>query len=84
MLEISYRSTFSSSRRLCFGCCSFSLCLPTIDDIYGERVTRKIESLGIDEVVTAPASPWQNAYVERVIGTIRRGFIDHVYLPKAA
>jgi transposase InsO family protein len=37
------------------------------DGIYGERVTRRIESLGIDEVVTALASPWQNAYVERVI-----------------
>ena len=33
------------------------------DGIYGERVTRRIESLGIDEVITAPASPWQNAYV---------------------
>jgi transposase InsO family protein len=48
------------------------------DCIYGERVTRKIESLGIDEVVTAPASPWQNAYAERVIGTVRRELIDHV------
>jgi hypothetical protein len=48
------------------------------DGIYGERVTRRIESLGIDEVVTAPASPWQNVYVERVIGTLRREFFDHV------
>ena len=48
------------------------------DGIYGERVTRRIESLGIDEVVTAPASPWQNAYVERVIGTLRRELLDHV------
>jgi transposase InsO family protein len=48
------------------------------DGIYGERVTRRIESLGIDEVVTAPASPWQNAYVERVIGTLRRELFDHV------
>jgi len=29
------------------------------DGIFGERVTRRIESLGIDEVITAPASPWQ-------------------------
>jgi len=48
------------------------------DGIYGERVTRRIESLGIDEVVTAPASPWQNAYVEQVIGTLRRELFDHV------
>jgi hypothetical protein len=48
------------------------------DGIYGERVTRRIESLGIDEVITAPASPWQNAYVERVIGTLRRELFEHV------
>ncbi len=50
------------------------------DGIYGERVRRRIDSLGIDEVVTAPASPWQNAYVERVIGTLRREFLDHVII----
>jgi transposase InsO family protein len=48
------------------------------DGIYGERVTQRIESLGIDEVVTAPASPRQNAYVERVIGTLRRELFNHV------
>jgi putative transposase len=48
------------------------------DGIYGERVTRRIESLDIDEVITAPASPWQNAYVERVIGTLRRELFNHV------
>ena len=42
------------------------------DGIWGDCVTRRIESLGIDEVITAPASPWQNAYVERMIGTLRR------------
>jgi transposase InsO family protein len=47
------------------------------DGIYGERVPRRIESLGIDEVVTAPASLWQNAYVERVIGTLRRELFNH-------
>ncbi|MGB5252662.1 MAG: integrase core domain-containing protein, partial [Sedimenticolaceae bacterium] len=48
------------------------------DGIYGERVTQKMKSLGINEVITAPASPWQNAYVERVIGSLRRELFDHV------
>jgi transposase InsO family protein len=48
------------------------------DGIYGERVTRRMKSLGINEVITAPASPWQNAYAERVIGTLRRELLDHV------
>ena len=48
------------------------------DAIYGAKVERRIRSLGIEDVVTAPASPWQNPYVERVIGSIRREFLDHV------
>ena len=50
------------------------------DGIYGDRVRRRINSLGIDEIVTAPASPWQNAYVERAIGCIRRELLDHVII----
>jgi transposase InsO family protein len=34
--------------------------------------------MGIEEVLSAPRSPWQRAYVERVIGTIRRECLDHV------
>ena len=34
--------------------------------------------MGIEEVVTAPRSPWQNPFVERVIGSIRRECLDHV------
>ena len=34
--------------------------------------------MGIREVLTAPQSPWQNAYVERLIGSIRRECLDHV------
>jgi transposase InsO family protein len=44
------------------------------DSIFSKRVA----SMGITEVVTAPRSPWQNAYVERVIGSIRRECLDHV------
>ncbi len=48
------------------------------DAIYGEQVQRRIRSLGIDQVITAPRSPWQNPYVERVIGSIRRDCLNHV------
>ena len=34
--------------------------------------------MGIEEIVTAPRSPWQNPFVERVIGSIRRECLDHV------
>ena len=48
------------------------------DAIYGAKVRRRIESLGIEEVITAPRSPWQNPFCERVIGSIRRDCLDHV------
>jgi len=48
------------------------------DAAYGEKVRRKVRAMGIKEVVTAPASPWQNAYAERLIGSIRRELLDHV------
>jgi transposase InsO family protein len=34
--------------------------------------------MGIKQVLSAPRSPWQRAYIERVIGTIRRECLDHV------
>jgi transposase InsO family protein len=40
----------------------------------------KADAMGITQVVTAPRSPWQNPYVERVIGSIRREFLDHVVI----
>src|SRR5256712_2999481 len=48
------------------------------DQVYGERFSRQAKALGISEAVVAPRSPWQNAYVERVIGSIRRECLDHV------
>lgn len=48
------------------------------DGAYGEEVRRCLRSLGIEEVVTAPRSPWQNPYVERLIGTLRRELLDRV------
>ena len=48
------------------------------DSVYGERFRRRVKNLGIKEVVTAPRSPWQNPFVERAIGSIRRECLDHV------
>ncbi len=48
------------------------------DGKYGDQYRRRTHSLGISEVVIAPRSPWQNPYIERVIGSIRRDCIDHV------
>ena len=39
--------------------------------------------LGIEEVVTAPRSPWQNAYAKRLIGSIRRECLDHIVIGNA-
>lgn len=48
------------------------------DSIYGACLQRRLKSLGIEQVITAPRSPWQNPYVERLIGSIRRDCLDHV------
>jgi hypothetical protein len=48
------------------------------DAIYGELFGRRVAGMGIGEVVTSPSSPWQNPYVERLIGSIRRECLDHV------
>jgi transposase InsO family protein len=48
------------------------------DKIYGERFRRAIDVLGIEDVVTAARSPWQNPYAERLIGSLRRECLDHV------
>jgi transposase InsO family protein len=45
---------------------------------YGKLPGDKKNKFGIDEIVTAYRSPWQNGYVERVIGSIRRDCLDHL------
>jgi transposase InsO family protein len=48
------------------------------DVIYGEQFRRRIEGIGIEDVLTAPQSPWQNPYAERLVGSVRRESLDHV------
>jgi putative transposase len=48
------------------------------DCIYGDAFRRRVRNRGIEEVIIAPRSPWQNPYVERLIGSIRRELLDHV------
>jgi transposase InsO family protein len=48
------------------------------DAIFGQEVIAVAKGMGISEVVTAARSPWQNPYVERLIGSIRRECLDHV------
>src|ERR1700694_1105079 len=48
------------------------------DRIYGAVVTRRLRAMGIGDKPTAPASPWQNGFAERLIGSIRREWVDHV------
>ena len=48
------------------------------DGIYGHGVPAFLKSCGIEEVRTAFRCPWQNPYVERFIGTLRRELLDHV------
>ena len=48
------------------------------DGIYGQQFCDLAKGMGIHEVLTAPQSPWQNAYAERLIGSIRRECLDHV------
>ena len=50
------------------------------DRKFSEYFSRQVASVGITEVLTALASPWQNAYTERVIGTLRRECLDHTII----
>jgi transposase InsO family protein len=48
------------------------------DAIFGTDFRNQVRDMGIEEVLSAPRSPWQRAYIERVIGSIRRECLDHV------
>src|SRR6202045_1788086 len=48
------------------------------DQIYGAVVTRRLRAMGIRDKPIAAASPWQNGFAERLIGSIRRGGLDHI------
>jgi putative transposase len=53
------------------------------DSIYGNEVRVRIASLSMEEVLTAPQSPWQNPYAERLIGSIRRECLNHYIILNA-
>jgi putative transposase len=48
------------------------------DGIYGEAFRSRVEGMNIEEICIAPRSPWQNCFVERMIGSIRRECLNHV------
>jgi transposase InsO family protein len=48
------------------------------DKIFGDDFRQQVRDMKIGEVLSAPRSPWQRAYVERVIGSVRRECLDHV------
>jgi putative transposase len=48
------------------------------DAIYGDLFRHRVASMRIGEVMSSPSSPWQNPYAERVIGSIRREWLDHM------
>ncbi len=50
------------------------------DRSFAAECSQRVDSMGIEEVLTAPASPWQNSYCERLIGSIRRECLDHVII----
>ena len=50
------------------------------DAIYGQTFCDRVKHMGIEEVIAAPRSPWQNPYLERLGGTLRREVLDHVII----
>jgi transposase InsO family protein len=54
------------------------------DAIYGGELISRVRAMGIEQIVSAARSPWQNPYVERVIGSLRRECTDHVIVTGVA
>ena len=50
------------------------------DGIFGGEFAHRVESLGIEQVLISARSPWQNPYGERLIGSIRREYLDHTII----
>jgi transposase InsO family protein len=50
------------------------------DKKYGDEFTQRVTALAIKQVLIAAQSPWQNPYVERAIGSIRRDCLDHIII----
>jgi transposase InsO family protein len=50
------------------------------DRIFGQDFVDQVKAMGIKQVVSAPRSPWQRGYVERLIGSIRRECLDHIII----
>ena len=48
------------------------------DKVYGDPFRNRLSGMGIEEVITAPQSPWQSPFVEGLVGSIRRECLDHV------
>src|SRR4051812_49279012 len=53
------------------------------DSRYSAEVRQRIQSLGVEEILTAPQSPWQNPYAERLIGSVRRECLNHYVILSA-
>ena len=54
------------------------------DAIYGSEFISRVRARGLEQVVSAARSPWQNPYVEQMIGSIRRECMDHLIVTSAA
>ena len=48
------------------------------DAVYGDVFRRRLAGMGVGELRSSPRSPWQNPYVERLIGSLRRECLDHI------
>jgi len=48
------------------------------DGVFGAAFSQQVQQMGMQEVLSAPRAPWQRAYVERVIGTLRRECLDYL------